>query len=330
MIKIKKHHIKYIFSAILAISVILILIYAKNLMYIFVVYSRPGIDSKAVFYGRVIDQYGQPVLNAEVNYSRGEFGTTTTNSNGDFIVKGIGKLLTITSINHDSIDFHHNPKDAYRSNAQQEPIANSLDFYRSKPENSELLSYLSTTINSPHIFKAWRVTEITPNINIYNGQLSEGMISDGRIYTINLKQGRGTLKEGGRHGQLKVSCKRKLLKSKRERREHNDWEFTLEAIDGGIQGTDDYYLNTAPNTGYKKNITVKYFSSSNNYKHYFNKRYYFKSNKGSVVGAFFLAFKPFARMKLCGLALELYKYNTQGSHNLTIMKHITSDYGVKH
>lgn len=321
MVKIKKHHIKYIFVSFLLVSVILVILFAKNIMYSFAVYSKPSPASKIVFFGRVIDQYGKPVENAKVDYSQGVYRSTATNSNGEFKIHGYGKLIRIDSIRHDLIDFHHNPAEAsYSSTSRQDPIAYSLTFYRYISEGSNLLSYSTTTKDSPHIFKAWRIEKNTKNI-VHKGKLLDRMVADGRIYTIDFRKKSERLIEGSHRGQLRASCKRKMLKTKVERREHNDWEFILEAVDGGIQETSDYYLNAAPNEGYKKKITVKYLAGEKNYKHYFiNNRYYFKSNNGNEVGAIFLELEPFGKMELCTLMIHLYKYNNKGSHNLVFKK----------
>lgn len=279
------------------------------------------------FYGRVIDQFDKPVVNAKVHYeiggkylSRGSgLGTVQTDQNGVFEISGIGAILQIGQILHSSIDFRHNPSEAYSVESPHRRHIPSLVFYNypAKPD-SKKLSFRNATKESPHIFKAWRINKENINSKIKTSQIFDTIVADGRIYTIDFnKKRREKIKEGSHNGQLKMSCKRKLLDSNMERDNKNDWKFTLEAIDGGLQETNDYYMNSAPLSGYKDIIRISQTANSPDYQHYINnKRYYFTAQNQTVFGAIFIHIKPFSKRKHCYISIAEYKINKSGSRNL--------------
>lgn len=287
------------------------------------------------FYGQVIDQYQQPVVGAKVLYSvsgrylsrgSGE-GIAETDVNGDFIINGNGGLLTVKQIYHPDIDFHHDPYEGAGTGEGSHRSRKARLTFRghiNKIEGS--LSYEHVSKEEPYIFKAWRISkgERKHNKNVKRGHLSDGMYADGRIYTVDLSKRRLQIKEGIHKGHLRMSCKRKILKNKIERRDKSDWFFSIEPIDGGIQSAGrDYYLNEAPFNNYNNKLVIQQNAISKEYLHGVrNKRYYFTAHNNKTYGSILFSFIPFAEKEYCFIKMELYKYTTDGTRNLvSIPKH---------
>jgi hypothetical protein len=122
--------------------------------------------------------------------------------------------------------------------------------------------------------------------------------------------------EGVSEGQLRVSCRRAHISS---RWDHEDWSISISAVDGGIQATDDYYQNMAPESGYEPTIKIGSETNSPDYTPVlFGQRFYFTANNRRVYGSIYLDIDANSEPDACGLDISLFKINTNGSRNLAI------------
>ncbi|MCW8827076.1 MAG: hypothetical protein OQK78_11715, partial [Gammaproteobacteria bacterium] len=208
------------------------------------------------FYGQVIDQYDVPVVNAKVPFCTGGAllasgkgcGYTLTDNQGRFEIHSEGGSLTLSAIVHDGIDFNF-PRPAYGGlHAANKKQIRFFGYQQIAGGNYPL--WTDTSEESPYVFTAWRVAEYE---NVVIGRDVSHQIPDGRTYTFMLdkKNYKDRRAEGIVDGHLRVSCTRGQMKNHLDKL---DWKVILEPVDGGIQTTNDIYLNYAPETGYKPSI----------------------------------------------------------------------------
>jgi hypothetical protein len=105
--------------------------------------------------------------------------------------------------------------------------------------------------------------------------------------------------------------------------DYGDWSVTISPVNGGgIQETDDLYMNMAPKTGYLPSLTIdRRIGSSSYLPALLNKRYFFTSNDGQDYGSLYVHYEPFAREDIDGCIIRFsWKLNTTGSRSLEIKK----------
>ena len=179
------------------------------------------------FYGRVIDQYGQPVAGADVTVqvrlTNGRGGTqkNQTDAAGLFQVTGLrGQSLSIKP-----------EKNGFQIEGHGVGQHNGTD----------------TAPDKRAVFTMWKLTGPEPMIHEVN--FFRKINPDGRMFTIDFLKNEIT--EGTNvAGDLIVQFQRQPQNNPRER---PDWSFVMTAIDGGFIGvTNDDYLNKAPESGYQR------------------------------------------------------------------------------
>jgi len=279
-----------------------------------------GVDN-VNFYGKVIDQYGKPVSDAKIRYAiEGQFlsagsgqGFVMTDQQGIFSFDGKGSSLTLYDVVHPKIDF--NPptstlSNTYLSDGKNVPI--------------RLKIFGKYTINNPYLLKVWR-TDVFENVK-KRKEFTYVINSNGNVYTLDFdKKGYDVLNEGRMNGHIRISCERQPILAYHD---NQDWRITLESVDGGIQSTDDIYMNFAPETGYEPRIVLEQKKSSPDFMHtLLNQRYYFTAHNGTIYGSLFMHLEPNRSMKKadstfeneCGFSVS-YKINLEGTRNLSVMK----------
>lgn len=279
------------------------------------------------FYGRVIDQYGQPVKNASVGYTGenahlsagGGMGSVRTDEAGYFIIETTGAALELSGIGHPEIDsVSFETPNRLTSTSTKSPKEFVIRFL-SHDKSGAVLNYNNYSEKSKaYIVNAWRLGE-------YEGALGGDVIArydaDGKYYTLLLEQEvyDNRLKEGKTAGNIHVSCTRPHMEGIRD---YGDWRVSITPINGGIQETTDLYMNEAPETGYKPSLNIVMNKGDSNYRPYLrNKRYYFKSNNGKEYGSLFIHFQPFISVKRETCRLDIYyRINPTGSRNLELRR----------
>ena len=255
-----------------------------------------------LFYGRVVDQFGQPISNVKIHYEApGKFygsgsgvGTAVSDSGGNFFIDVFGSSIKIWGMEH--TEAMYVGLIGNTASGKIYPMSNSFHSFR-QTENSDELLWTETSPENPFVFDMWRV-ELDRAKSEY-GNISWARKSirighDGSPYTVKLNVVKRSLEfKPGIHedGDLIVRCERDSMQQHTDR---SDWSVTIEPINGGIQKAGDRYLNLAPESGYQPSITVskkfgeKYFRSS-----VLEKRYYFTAQNGQIYGALFNDYRPF-------------------------------------
>jgi len=272
----------------------------------------PEID----FHGRVIDQYGNPVKNGIIVYiganaylsAGGGMGFVETDTNGFFVIDTTGASLQLRGVKHPDIDgvlFSNGAIAAqFYANDHHGDIYNYNKY--SKKENA-------------YIIQAWRFGLYE---NAKKGNIRGHYDRVGQLYTLDLTKNTYTdiIQKGKRNGQLRISCTRQLMENPKD---FGSWSTTIEAINGGLQETDDLYMNVAPMSGYASSVNINMMKSNSEYAHeLLDKSYYFKSNNGKEYGVLQVDFVPHSKYwddKACIVDIK-YKINSTGSRNLELKK----------
>jgi len=286
--------------------------------------SLPSIE----FYGRVIDQNGNPVKDASIFYTGedaylsagGGMGQVRTDEDGYFVIKTNGAALELGGVRHPEIDSVSYERPDRLVNDLKAPKELAIRFV-SHDKIDPLLNYNNySSKNRAYRIQAWRLGEYEGAIS---GDLNGYFNYSGKVYTLDLtgKTYKKIKLEGERNGTLRVSCIRKDMENFND---YGDWEITVTPINGGIQETTDLYMNIAPATGYQASINIVMHKDASGYvPHLRNKRYYFTSNNGKEYGSLFVHFDPHARYDYedgCRINFASYKINPTGSRNLELKR----------
>ncbi|WP_303909412.1 hypothetical protein [Thiohalomonas denitrificans] len=250
-------------------------------------------------YGKVVDQYGKPVVGARVNLDIAGGGTFApgtgltsyvTDSEGKFKVEASGQDVGILSIKH--------PKLATIV-FETGDVSLDLDAVGKYGKKSSWRTY--NTPDNPYIIKAWRV-ERFEDVEYGSGYLEP--VPNGKSFEA---------------GGIVATCQREpKVPGKHWREQEGSWSITLKAVDGGIQRTDDLYLNEAPGSGYQPQITVSAMRGGPDYKVQLPaQRFYYTAIDGQWYGSFTASFDPYMEDDVCLVDIE-FKYNPNGSRNLAL------------
>ena len=275
-----------------------------------------GIDA-ITFYGQVIDQFGQPVEGARVwidiggRYLAGGSGQAigTTDANGRFSVRGEGGSLSVGPIKHPELD-------DYRRRASNGKIKRGASFtaYQHEEGGEDLLWTDYTNEENPYVFSVWRKTEETITQTLYKVRSTPiGFSCDGTIYSLDLEKPPKTKRkmQGEVGGQLRV---RFNCKNKEHSRDGGDWSVELVAVDGGIQETEDVYLNEAPLLDYEPLYRLVVTQDNPAYQDRLEKRFYFTANGGQHHGSLEIQFDPY--IDDVPIIFLTYKLNPTGTRAL--------------
>ena len=287
-----------------------------------------------LFYGRVVDQFGEPISNVKIHYEApGKFygagsgvGSTVTDSEGKFSIDVFGSSIKIWGMEHPEAMYVAQLK--FSEGGRIYPTSSSFHNSRHSEKSSKLL-WSETSSENPYVFDMWRVDlekAKSENENISWSKSSIRIGHDGSPYTVKLNVVKRSMQVSpgvADDADLIVRCERESMQQHTDR---SDWSITIEPISGGIQEATDRYLNMAPESGYQPSITVsqqldqEYFSSS-----LFEKRYYFTAHNGQVYGVLFNDYRPFNLPnqpksgefipQFCQITIE-YKVNRAGSRYL--------------
>lgn len=281
-----------------------------------------------IFYGRVIDQHGQPVKNATVWYegtstylsAGGGRGLAATDDDGYFEVDTAGAELSLGSIKHPEID-----DIAYQAPKTNSSHPNKYGAIRLLSQEDKQGIYSTwrdhTEKDRAYIIHAWRLGE-------YEGALEGGGsfgLYSGKTYTINLSHTDKykRISEGLNDGDLRIICTRPHIESYRD---IGDWSVSIVPVNGGILETDDLYMNMAPVSGYQATLEINMRKGSQNYqKSLLNKRYYITLKNGQKYGSLFINIDPFVSIEddACSIRINS-KINPSGSRNLELKRSSTS------
>ncbi len=272
-------------------------------------------------HGRVIDQNGQPVNDADVYYEvvnnylggGGGRGRVKTDKDGYFEIDTEAAELDLWGIRHPEVQ-----EGGYSKSTNTNLNIKSSNMY---PDWS-----VHNTKDNPYIILAWRSGKYE---GAFSGRSGGHLNASGTISTLRFTDKRNAVQrfEGEQAGHLRVSCTRTPMESNRD---YGDWSVHITPINGGIQETDDLYRNVAPEAGYLPSLDIVMQKGSQGYEHaLINKHYYFMSNNGKEYGSLRINFEPFAKIehdedeRVCIIRIN-YKLNPTGSRNLELKRNNTS------
>jgi len=259
-------------------------------------------------YGKVLDQQDLPVSGAKVTLVVGGGGpyapgsglmTLKTDAEGIFTVDASGHELLILSVEHPQLT-----RVLYRSRGGSiESGAENL--VASDSDGKEYSWRTYNTRGNPFVMHAWRVEKFE-KVKADSGYLEP--VPGGKTYE---------------HAGIVASCEREPKDPQKHWREQKgSWSITLRAIEGGIQESNDIYLNVAPEAGYQPQITVSMQRDDSGYRPNIipARRYYYTANKGKLYGAVSAIFEPYMEADVCTIGVHM-KYNQNGSRNIAIKPH---------
>lgn len=256
------------------------------------------------FWGRVVDQHGVGVANARVDLvisGGGSFATSTgstyvsTDSQGYFEVKGKGQDVSILDVKHKNVADVY-----YRSRGGKKAYGNK-DLRATNQHGEEYSWYSYEKKESPLIIDVWRVEKFD-NVKANNGAYHVPVNGEALLFD----------------KTIKATCQRSEMNGFGD---YGDWSITLAPLEGGVQETEDLYLNVAPESGYLPEFTLssKREDSEYLYRIYPAKHFYYYAKGGSVYGSLEISFEPFAKKDKC-ILMTAFKYNKSGSRNLAMRK----------
>lgn len=225
-------------------------------------------DQPIEFYGKVVDQHGQPVTGAKVRcgvmvekvWMGGHFVDhyTATDTAGNFTFRGLRGAEIVIQPRKEGYEFRAEPgRNFYYSLLYP-------DGERFHPDPA-----------APEVFTMWKQQGAEPLIN---GDKFLGIKADGTSFTIDLLKGRKS--EGrGADGDLVVRINQPPQITKGQK---FDWSFSLEAIDGGlIEAGAAQYLNEAPTEGYKSQISQDLKAADHEWSDVVRKTFFVMSRNGN-------------------------------------------------
>jgi len=254
------------------------------------------------FYGRAVDQYGEPVVGAEV---RGhvqindgyretlEKHQTTTDSNGMFEFHGFsGRDLGIAV-----------SKSGYLR--ESEHTANSYFKYslmfREKVHKPDP--------NNPVIFKMWKLAGAEPMVEV---DKTFRIPYDGTPAIIDLVHGKQTESVG----DLKLTLIRNPLEVKRGQQNYF-WSFSITPIEGGLIETKDSFMYLAPEQGYISEWKHDVDPVTTNWSAKAEVIFYLKSRAGKNHARVQLAVYSDTHLPNAGVGVTIKSWlNPSGSRNL--------------
>jgi hypothetical protein len=246
------------------------------------------------FYGKVVDQYGQPVPGVEATGNlmiMGGLGDgaeprtlkTQSDAQGLFQFTGIkGWQLGVVV-----------KKDGYEIGARGQGYTG--------PTGER------TSPNDRATFTMWKLRGAEPLIHT---SIESRIPYDGTPVTFNLETGR---KVADSSADLRLSLLRTPLQIRRGRDKY-DWDVRIEIINGQILADDDPYPYWAPESGYQPFFETGISSNAVPWSAEMNRGFYFKGSQGQY-GRLFIGLSTDSMRSDTGISIQAW-INPSGSQNL--------------
>jgi len=243
-------------------------------------------------YGKVIDQYGQPVVGANVkggtllyvsiDKSGGQEIFTITDDQGRF---------SFTGLHGARFGF-----DLEKSGYEYDP-RKYLDWWDSyKPD-----------ANNPAIFTMWKLKGAEPMVHI---EAHCGLAGDGTVTGFDLLTG----KKASDSGDVVIGFVRNPVNI--DRSKPFDWTLTLQISGGGLIPIESVYANEAPAEGYQSSVIVNMTASEKNWSPSFVQSYYFKARNGQIYGKITVNLMANYQPPPTRFEIEIFTNPKPGSRNL--------------
>lgn len=250
------------------------------------------------FYGKVIDQYGDPVPGAQIEYSYAYYPDlilptfswairqekTSSNANGMFQITGKnGVHLTVKQLEHPDY------------------IIRSHNTFQFRPRSVGDMPFTSDPAN-PVIFHAWKKDYAARELK--EGKDYWAYRTDGEYYKVPMD---------GLEDGLQVHFE--LLGNNGSTDMPRQWRATLKLDRGGLVETTDTFLYEAPESGYQS--VWKIVASENDR---IERKFYFKAKNGRIHGHISMTLRGYygdtEEIRNKGFIDYEYALNPTGSRNL--------------
>jgi hypothetical protein len=190
------------------------------------------------FYGRAVDQNGEPVGNAKVTL---DVVTTRLGGYGDdskpmTLQTGQDGKFQVTGVTGYSLDNIWIEKEGYQLSPKtiRSYLFGIHPDYKPDPAN-------------PVVFKMWQLAGKEPLVgSAWHGRIP----GDGGVERFDLNTGKQSA-----NGELEITCTRSPLNSPPPGNGHFDYKFQIAVVGGGIQPTDDEFDYRTPENGYLPSFT---------------------------------------------------------------------------
>jgi hypothetical protein len=251
------------------------------------------------FYGKVIDQDGNPISGARVKgevlhvkvMAPAPFGAAdeiipineTTDSGGQFQVLNVsGRSFDLDSIQKDG--------------------------YEVEPENCpHVFGATGSSFDNPVSFKMW-------NTNIHEqlitGSYKFQIVPDGRPYYIDLMKGEISQTQSG---DLRVWIK---FPQQTELGQYYDWSCEIEALGGGLQPSDSYSMFAAPADGYVPTFSLQQKIRDGQRGSIGDRKFYITLDNGKIFGRIQIDLIAPFNTGIPGMVRLSYAINPSGSRIL--------------
>lgn len=263
-----------------------------------VIHLIEGENSPITFFGKVIDQNGDPVsgVKATATIRQWYVKSPVTLAYG-------ARFIPVEKESDSSGRFEINGKTGDSFGIEFTP----KDGYSLSPTTSRGYGTSSGSFENPVIIKMWKEGTKEPLIG---GSHVFG-IDSGKIYTLDLLEGKKI--EGETVGDLRVSITRPNDINSREK---FSWSFSIEVIGGGLVEAppDDEFMYLAPELGYQPKFEMQFEPKTQNWLGTVKRQFFIRSRNGQVYGRI--------QMEVIAIynrhsAIEInYAVNPAGSRNL--------------
>lgn len=244
------------------------------------------------YYGKVVDQHGQPVagakvrgnvlLNLTMDASSSKDYYTTTDASGEFKFIGLNGAKFGVEPSKNGYAYTPDQKTNWNKNYRPDPN-NPVVYVMYKLQGAEGMVHL-------------------PLVSTY-------VQCDGTPLTFNLLTG----KKNDPVKDMTITFVRNPLNI--QPRTPFDWTLTLQIPGGGFAEITGPYPNEAPESGYASTITIQHTADEKDWPRNFSGSYYFKARNGQVYGRIKFTFGADYQPPPTGLEFEIYA-NPSGSRNL--------------
>lgn len=252
------------------------------------------------FYGKVIDQYGNPVPDMKVSYDAGNAPFTDGSGRGEVMTDADG-IFMVTNAKANIFSIDKLEKETYEAHANV-----GFKGYDQGGRNG-IGSWSDYTRENPYVFKVWKVDKYANVAALNNGDYSiYKFLPDGKSHVIDLLLPGNSGLDVGTGGHLVV-----LVEAT-----DNEWKFRIAAVNGGIQEAADVYKNMAPEEGYQDHLEYGVKTTTiNSPQNRVEKTYYFKSNGNYGVAT--LLIRPYHNDQ-ASIRTDNYVINLEGGRELAV------------
>ncbi len=244
------------------------------------------------YYGKVMDQFGNPVagatvmgnilLNVSFERSGRESHPTTTDADGLFQFTGLhGKDLGVTV-----------RKEGYEMEARGKGFQGPANGAQPTPSDRA-------------VFTLWKLSGAEPMLHT---QLDSRVPYDGQSATFDLSAGKKSAT-----GELRVTLTRTPAQVKRGV-DHFDWNVRLEMASGGLVEAADAYKYLAPEAGYQAALVFAQSKNDSEWTQRLTKTFYLRTAKGQY-GRVLIDLTMDSERADTGISIETW-LNPSGSRNL--------------